>query len=116
MQMDIQDQTIGTLSSNGAELADDDYRFLCCFIYEQIRIHLGPDKKVLVASRLAKRLRQLGLPDYHSYCKMLRSPSGPEELRFLIDRISTNHTHFFREKKHFDYLETHIIPPLRDKL
>ena len=34
----------------------------------------------------------------------MRSPAGAEEMSFLIDQISTNHTHFFREIKHFDFL------------
>jgi chemotaxis protein methyltransferase CheR len=94
----------------GAALADADFDFLCRLIYERSRIHLGPDKRVLVASRLAKRLRHHGLDNYGDYCKLLRSPRGEEELTFLIDRISTNHTHFFRELKHFDFLRDTVIP------
>jgi len=66
-----------------------------------------------VTSRLAKRLRQLKLPDYREYCQLLRTPAGEEELRFLIDRISTNHTHFFREIKHFDFLREKVLPAWR---
>lgn len=94
----------------GAALSDDDYEFLCKLIYERSRIHLGPDKRVLVTSRLAKRLRHYGLDSYGDYCDLLRSPRGAEELQFLIDRISTNHTHFFREIKHFDFLSEVVIP------
>ena len=72
-------------------------------IYERSRIHLGPDKRVLVTSRLAKRLRHHGLTNYGDYCDLLRSPEGEEELQFLIDRISTNHTHFFREAEAFRF-------------
>jgi chemotaxis protein methyltransferase CheR len=93
-----------------AALTDEDYGFLCRLIYEQSRIHLGPDKRVLVTSRLAKRLRHYGMTDYGTYCDLLRSPRGGEELQFLIDRISTNHTHFFRETKHFDFLREVLIP------
>jgi chemotaxis protein methyltransferase CheR len=91
-------------------LSDEDYRFLCELIYEQSRIHLGPDKRVLVTSRLAKRLRFHGIETYGEYCDLLRSPKGEEELQFLIDRISTNHTHFFREQKHFEFLSEVVIP------
>jgi chemotaxis protein methyltransferase CheR len=93
-----------------ARLADEDFHFLCRLIYERSRIHLSRDKKVLVATRLATRLRQLQLAGYGEYCDLLRSPAGAEELRFLIDRISTNHTHFFREPKHFDFLHEKILP------
>jgi chemotaxis protein methyltransferase CheR len=96
-----------------SRLADEDYEYLCRLIYERSRIHLGPDKRVLVTSRLAKRLRHHGLKSYGDYCRLLRSPAGEAELQFLIDRISTNHTHFFREIKHFDFLREVVIPRWR---
>jgi chemotaxis protein methyltransferase CheR len=104
------------LKTDVMRLEDRDFDFLCRLIYEQSRIRLGPDKRTLVTSRLAKRLRQLQLPDYHEYCQMLRSPAGEEELHFLIDRISTNHTRFFREMKHFDFLREKVLPPWRAQL
>ena len=91
-------------------LSDSDYQFICQLVYQSSRIHLGPDKRVLVTSRLSKRLRHHGLDDFGKYCELLRSPQGAEELQFLIDRISTNHTHFFRELKHFDFLRDTMIP------
>lgn len=100
---------------SAAQLADEDFNFLCRLVYERSRIHLSQDKKVLVATRLAKRLRQLQLASYGEYCDLLRSPAGGEELQYLIDRISTNHTHFFREIKHFDYLREKIFPAAHGK-
>jgi chemotaxis protein methyltransferase CheR len=100
---------------SAAQLADGDFNFLCRLVYERSRIHLSPDKKVLVATRLAKRLRQLNLAGYGEYCDLLRSPAGDEELQYLIDRISTNHTHFFREIKHFDFLREKVFPVMREK-
>jgi chemotaxis protein methyltransferase CheR len=99
-----------TFNVAGPQLADGDFDFLCELIYERSRIHLGPDKKILVSSRLAKRLRHHGLKSYGEYCELLRSPAGAEEMQFLIDRISTNHTHFFREIKHFDFLREVVFP------
>jgi len=93
-----------------AQLSDADYDFLCRLIYDRSRIHLGPDKRVLVGSRLSKRLRQLKLPGYSEYCARLRSPAGADELQMVIDLISTNHTHFFREQKHFDFLRETVLP------
>lgn len=94
-------------------LAERDYNFICRLVYDRSRIHLGPDKKALVSGRLTKRLRQLQLPDFDEYCQLLRSPAGETELRFLIDRISTNHTTFFREAKHFDFLREIVFPQWR---
>ena len=62
--------------SSGGQLAEADYNFLCRLIYERSRIHLGPDKRVLVTSRLAKRVRHHGCKNYGEYCDLLRSPAG----------------------------------------
>ncbi|HEV2694321.1 MAG TPA: CheR family methyltransferase [Verrucomicrobiae bacterium] len=91
-------------------MGNEDFQFLRDLIYERSRINLGPEKRVLITSRLAKRLRELHLNDYSEYCDLLRSPAGEQELTFLIDRISTNHTHFFRELKHFEFLEKKFLP------
>jgi chemotaxis protein methyltransferase CheR len=102
-------------SGAGATLGDEDFNFLRVLIYERSRINLGPEKRILITSRLAKRLRELRLNDYAEYCALLRSPEGEKELTFLIDRISTNHTHFFRELKHFEFLEKKFLPAWRAK-
>ncbi len=101
------------LKLDSPQITADDYDFICRLVYEHSRIHLGKDKQGLVTSRLAKRLRQLELGSYREYCDLLASPRGAEELRYLIDRISTNHTHFFREQKHFDFLGEKIFPAWR---
>jgi chemotaxis protein methyltransferase CheR len=94
----------------GGLITDGDFDYLCRLIYEQCRINLGPEKRALVTSRLAKRLRHHGFKTYAEYCALLRSPAGAEEIQNLIDRISTNHTLFFREMKHFDFLRETVIP------
>jgi chemotaxis protein methyltransferase CheR len=100
-------------SWHSATLADGDYQFLCRLVYERSRINLGPDKRVFLTSRLSRRLQDLQLDAYGEYCALLRSPAGAEELQVLIDCISTNHTHFFRERQHFDFLRDKFIPAWR---
>jgi chemotaxis protein methyltransferase CheR len=55
-------------------------------------------------------LRATNLSSIGEYCRLLQSPGADEELVNLIDAISTNHTFFFREIAHFDYLRTTVIP------
>ncbi len=65
-------------------------------------IHLSDAKHDLVASRLARRLRHLGLASYREYYELVRreDPDGPE-LREMVNCITTNKTSFFRESHHF---------------
>lgn len=93
-------------------MLDRDYEFIRDLVYRHSRINLGADKKELVSARLGKRLRATGLADITAYCRHLQGPKSAEELPHLIDVISTNHTYFFRENAHFDFLTQTILPEL----
>ena len=88
------------------------YEFLAGLIYRHSRIYLGPHKQELVASRLRRRRLQLGLRSFDQYCDLLRNAKSEDEIGIVIDLISTNHTHFFRERAHFDFLTQHALPAL----
>ncbi len=81
------------------------FEFLRKLLYEQTGIVLTERKRALVESRITQRLRALGLADFTSYLDYLRRDAGGEELVHLIDVISTNVTHFFREADHFRMVE-----------
>ena len=91
-------------------MRDKEFEFIRTLVYDRSRISLGPDKRELVSARLGKRLRAARLATVGEYCEMLRSPRGDEEISHLIDAISTNHTFFFRENAHFDFLRQVVLP------
>jgi len=93
-----------------APITTAEYDFIRKIVYEHSRINLGPSKKELVMARLSKRLRALNLASYAEYITMIKSPAGKEEMTNLIDSISTNHTYFFREPQHFDFLSNIVLP------
>jgi len=99
-------------SSQETPLSAEAYRFIVDLIYRHSRIKLGSDKQALLSSRLTKRLRSIGLSSFDEYCAVLRSPQSQDEIEELLDLISTNHTRFYREPDHFDYLIARILPPL----
>ena len=69
---------------------------------------LGDGKANLVYSRLAKRLRAIGLRNFHDYCDLVQSEQGTAERGALISALTTNVTRFFREEHHFKYLEEKV--------
>jgi chemotaxis protein methyltransferase CheR len=90
-----------------------EFDFIRSLVYERSRISLSSDKRELVSARLGKRLRATNLSSVGEYCRLLKSPGQEAELANLIDAISTNHTFFFRENAHFDFLRQTIIPEMR---
>ena len=87
------------------------YRRLCKLIHQHSRIHLNPSKVELLSSRLGKRLRELGLPSWDDYLTWLQH-NQDSEIDTLIDLISTNHTHFFREPIHFETVSSQLLDEL----
>ncbi|NOQ16509.1 MAG: chemotaxis protein CheR [Methyloprofundus sp.] len=69
------------------------------------------DKFDMFYSRLSKRIRMLGLPNFKAYCQYLKENEATEFTDF-INAITTNLTAFFREKHHFEYVKDIIIPEL----
>ena len=64
---------------------------------------LSDAKRPLVQTRLARRLRALGLASYTDYVALLDDPNSPEHAEF-VNAITTNVTAFFREPHHFEML------------
>jgi chemotaxis protein methyltransferase CheR len=87
---------------------DRAFRAFAELILGHAGIHLAPAKKALLCARLIKRIRELGLRSFDAYFK--RVTEDASELVELIDRITTNETHFFREPRHFEYLERVLLP------
>lgn len=73
-------------------------------IYEKSGITLNDKKEALVSSRVAKRMRQLGMSEHKQYLDYVLADKNGEEIVQLLDVISTNVTHFFREDEHFGFV------------
>jgi len=94
-------------------LLQQDFHRLSQFIHQNYGIKMPPAKKVLLESRLQKRLRALDISTFKDYCDYLLSSQGRDnELVYFVDKITTNKTDFFREPEHFDYLTRHLLPKL----
>ncbi len=91
-----------------------DFDFLRKISNEHTGILVPDDKFNMFYSRLAKRLRKLGLSSFKEYCTYLDNNSEQEFTEF-INAVTTNITSFFREKHHFDYLKQTLIPELLQK-
>jgi chemotaxis protein methyltransferase CheR len=83
-------------------------------LYRLAGIHLPPHKVEMMYSRLARRLRELGLEDFDAYCTQLDRDEGATEIRFLVNALTTNLTSFFRERHHFDHLGATLLPAVRE--
>ncbi|WP_025898840.1 CheR family methyltransferase [Sneathiella glossodoripedis] len=89
-------------------LTQREFEKLTGLVHSLTGIVLGEHKKDMLYSRLARRLRQLGLQSFSQYCELLDSRQAGEETGFLVNAVTTNLTKFFRESHHFDSLTEHL--------
>ena len=93
-------------------LSDKDFEQLRDFIYNVCGMYFHTTKKYFLESRLTRRMEATGTKSYQDYYLLLRSPRGSEELKFLMDEITTNETYFFRNVPQLAALENKLLPEL----
>lgn len=89
-------------------ISGKDFLRFQALIYRESGIWLSEAKTALLTGRLSKRLRALGLGNFSQYYD--RVAVDDEERRIMLDAITTNETHFFREPVHFQFLEQKVLP------
>lgn len=91
---------------------DKEFQLFQRLIQEKLGIFLPPQKKALLSNRLWKRLQACQAKGFSDYYRLIQSSQGKNELILALELITTNETYFFREQKHFDYLQEELLPKL----
>jgi len=99
---------------NQMDLTDLQFQKISKIIYDICGINLKEGKEALVRSRLLKRLRTLGVNSFGDYLTLLEGRKAALEIPHLVDVITTNKTGFFREDDHFAFLQTEVLPQIRN--
>lgn len=90
----------------------NDLHLISDIIKNEAGIVLSDSKASLVYSRLAKRIRKLGMEKFSDYCSYIKTKEGEEERKEMLAALTTNVTSFFREPHHFDHLRNIALPDL----
>ncbi len=89
-----------------------DFTRLAQILRAETGIVLEEGKMPLLYARLAKRLRELGMDSFKSYCAFIATAAGADERRRMLEALTTNVTRFFRGPHHFEHLRTQVMPQL----
>ncbi len=96
------------------EISQSVFNELTQLIRELTGIHLTDSNKLMLTSRLRGRLLELDLNSFEEYYGYIKKSNGLEH-EHIIDAVTTNHTFFFREAHHFDFLQDRLLPELAEK-
>jgi len=83
-------------------LSPEQHQKLSGIVYKESGVVLNEKKYSLLVARLAKRMRMMKLSSVSDYIDLISS--DPDEFNQFIDATTTNHTFFFRENKHCEYI------------
>ncbi|MDE2320072.1 MAG: protein-glutamate O-methyltransferase [Rhodospirillales bacterium] len=107
------DQT-SIMLSEGSEFSftKKDLSIIAKIMMKEAGIVLSDSKASLIYSRLAKRIRYLGLSNFSEYCALIQDSTRHDERQELVAALTTNVTRFFREPHHFEHMRLKILPNL----
>ncbi|MEC5388006.1 protein-glutamate O-methyltransferase CheR [Uliginosibacterium sp. H3] len=97
------------------QISENAFRNIRSLFAHESGIRLSHNKQGLVASRLNSRIQQLGLRDFDAYCELIANDEAGNERAYVVDSLTTHETYFFREPKHFQHLDSTVLPALRGK-
>mgnify|MGYP000026376052 CR=1 FL=1 len=113
---DSRGQGAGTGLVEGEFLfTSDDFKQIAQILHSHAGIALAEGKAALVYSRLAKRLRSLGLRSFREYCALVEDAAQVDERQAMMAALTTNVTRYFREPHHFDHLRDQVMPKLAER-
>ena len=87
-----------------------------CRIVHHMLDYYGIDlshKKVIIEGRLENYISSRGYKNFDEYMNVVEADPKGSEAQNIVDILTTNHTYFFREKEHYDFLKQVILPQLK---
>jgi chemotaxis protein methyltransferase CheR len=106
---------LAQLSAGASRISPRLFSEIRALAYQIAGIDLQEGKEEMVSGRLSKRARANGFSGTEAYFEAVQSDSSGELRSDFIDALTTNHTSFFREPAHFEFLKESILPHLRQR-
>lgn len=92
-----------------------EYEELAALILKNFGIKVGENKRTLVTGRVHPMMDKYGFADHRELLSALATDKSGVLLSELANRISTNHTAFYREDAHFAVLRDTVLPDLVER-
>lgn len=96
------------------KLSQTDYIRMVKYINKNYGINLDK-KQHLIEGRLVNLIQEKGFHSFEEYFNYVLSGDSKEDLAVLVNKLTTNHTYFMREKEHFEFFEGIVLPWIREE-
>ncbi|MCC8167359.1 MAG: chemotaxis protein CheR [Planctomycetes bacterium] len=78
-------------------------------------IKVGENKRTLVTGRVHPMMDKYGFANHRDFLEAIKNDKSGQLLSELANRISTNHTAFYREDGHFKLLANKVLPAIVER-
>lgn len=95
-------------------LTDTEFYVLVEYMHDYFGLNLK-EKRHLIENRLGSLLLKLGLTSFSALYQILVKDASSDIVSEVVDRLSTNHTYFMRESRHFDFFRDQVLPELKGR-
>lgn len=89
-------------------LNDADYELFRKIIYDESGITFSDTNRSILDGRIKELLRTKNMQTPAEYYALITK--NPEEMKVMLDSVTTNLTRFFRNQPHFDAFVNYVIP------
>lgn len=96
-------------------MSDGDFAMLAGFIKEKYGLDLR-NRKSMVESRLYYYVIDRGFDSFSEYLSTVLNGDNSSETANIINRLTTNHTYFMREREHYEHFMRSFLPEMERTL
>ena len=84
-------------------ISDAEFHMIADFVYREFGIRFADQKKSLVEGRLSKVWKEGNYHSIRNYLDDVKSDQSGKKLQEMMNRLTTNHSYFFRENQLLTY-------------
>jgi chemotaxis protein methyltransferase CheR len=111
----VSDILVDFTPESSFQLSEKEFRLISGLVQDRFGVNLTEKKKALIKGRLNSMMRSEGFSTFEDLYESVVGDVSGRGLLSLIDRLSTNHSYFFRESDHFDFLINNVLPAIRPR-
>lgn len=95
------------------KITNEEFEMLRKLVYKNIGVYLKESKKHMINSRFQTILAKNNIDNFTDYFNQNLKNKDTKEFNEFIHKITTHHTFFYRESKHYVFLKKTILPWIR---
>ena len=95
-----------------AALSEQDFNRIRELLDRTAGLVFDESRRDSLSYSMGERLTATGCADVDAYLALLRSPQGGDEMQLLLNEVTIQETHFFRNPPQFRARRQHVLPAL----